>query len=92
MDIDIIKIQKVLRGFLCRLKRLPLFLYILHKYLSSISYSFSVSTDDGRINSFIDENNIIEYRAKRKILFGEELTICYKSNLKFSSKYNSMIV
>ena len=60
MDIDIVKIQKVIRGFLCRLKRLPLFLYILRKYLSSIIYSFSVSTDDGRINSFIDENNIIK--------------------------------
>lgn len=60
MDINIIKIQKVIRGFLCRIKRLPLFLYIIQNYLSSILYSFSVSTEDGRVNSFIDENNIIK--------------------------------
>jgi hypothetical protein len=60
MDASIIKIQKMVRGFLCRIKRLPLFLYIIRKYLSSILYSFSISTDDGRINSFIDENNIIK--------------------------------
>ena len=60
MDINIIKIQKIVRGFLCRIKRLPLFLYIIHNYLSSVFYSFSISTDDGRINSFIDENNIIK--------------------------------
>ena len=60
MDIDIIKIQKNIRGYLCRIKLLPLFLRVIQNYLSSILYSFSNSTDDGRINSFIDENNIIK--------------------------------
>ena len=60
MDIYIIKIQKVVRGYLCKIKMLPLFLRIIQNYLSSIMYLFSNSTDDGRINSFIDENNIIK--------------------------------
>jgi len=33
------------------------------------------------------ENNIIEYRAKRKILAGEELLICYNVTLKFDEQY-----
>ena len=42
-----------------------------------------IGTKDETVFSIDTENNIIEYRAKRKILFGEELTICYNSNLKF---------
>ena len=72
MDINIIKIQKVVRGFLCRIKRLPLFLYIIQKYLSSILYSFSVSTKDGRVNSFIDENNIIKILCSK---YGERMKV-----------------
>jgi SET domain-containing protein len=33
------------------------------------------------------ENNIIEFRAKRKILADEELLICYNSGLKFNEQH-----
>ena len=66
MDLNIlenycIKIQKVFRGYLFRLKRLPLILYILQKYLKNSLIKLSNITNDGRVNSSIDEMSIIEY-------------------------------
>ena len=59
-DIDkIIKIQKYCRGFLYRLKHLPLILYKIKNYLEKQYLIFSSQTDDGRINSYLDEDNII---------------------------------
>ena len=64
MDFDIIlkscvKIQKVFRGYLFRLKRLPLILYIVQKYLKNASVNLSLLSQDGRVNSSIDEISII---------------------------------
>lgn len=54
-----IKIQKIFRGYLFRLKRLPLILYIVQKYLKNTSLTLSFTTQDGRVNSSIDEMSII---------------------------------
>jgi hypothetical protein len=56
----IIKIQKWYRGCIVRLKRLPLILYKIQKYLQNISFQFSNQNEDGRINSCTDEDNIIK--------------------------------
>ena len=56
----IIKIQKWFRGCLLRLKRLPLIMYVIKKYLKSQSILLSDENEDGRINSCIDEDKIIK--------------------------------
>ena len=56
---NIIKIQKWYRGNIVRLKRLPIIIYLIQKYLQSIIINISVDNEDGRINSSIDENTII---------------------------------
>jgi hypothetical protein len=58
-EILIIKIQSWFRGCIFRLKRLPLIMYKVQKYLISESFKFSNQTDDGRINSSLDENEVI---------------------------------
>jgi hypothetical protein len=59
-NIDIIiKIQCWFRGYIFRLKRLPLIMYKIKKYLKLQEIIFSNLNDDGRINSCIDEDNII---------------------------------
>lgn len=55
----IILIQKWFRGCIYRLKTLPLILYKIQKYLQSSIFKFSNNTNDGRINSCIDEEQII---------------------------------
>ena len=55
----IITIQKWFRGCIYRLKTLPLILYKIQKYLQSSIFKFSNNTNDGRINSCIDEEQII---------------------------------
>lgn len=60
----IIRIQKLIRGYLVRLKRLPLIMYKIKKYLISERIEFSNENDDGRINSCIDENKIISLLLK----------------------------
>lgn len=55
----IIKIQKWFRGCMFRLKRLPLVMYKIKKLLKSVEFKFSYYNEDGRINSCIDENNVI---------------------------------
>ncbi len=66
----IIFIQKYIRGYLCRLKRLPFILYILQNHL--IKYNIKLLNDesDGRINSYINEGyiiNILSIKYKTKI-------------------------
>jgi len=55
----IIKIQKWYRGCIYRLKRLPLILYQIQKYLKTVDFEFSSQNEDGRINSCIDEDGVI---------------------------------
>ena len=67
---SIIKLQKVIRGFLTRIKYLPIILYRVQNYLSQSSFQFSSINDDGRVNSSYDEDNIIDlliYKFKHKI-------------------------
>ena len=59
MDISAIKIQKVFRGYLYRLKKLPLILYLIQSYLQSYQYNCETNNSEGRVNSYIDETNII---------------------------------
>lgn len=56
----IIKIQKWYRGTIFRLKRLPQILYYIQNHLQLCMYNCSTQTDDGRINSCIDEEKIID--------------------------------
>ena len=56
---EIIKIQKNIRGFLYRIKHLPLILYQIQKFLKKTTFNFSLQTNDGRINSCLDEEKII---------------------------------
>lgn len=57
---NIIKIQSWYRGCIFRLKRLPVILYVIQKYLKNSQLQFSSKNDDGRINSYLDEENIIK--------------------------------
>lgn len=61
----VILIQKVYRGYICRRKRLPLILYYVQKYLNNNNIIFSDISDDGRINSSIDELKIISILEKQ---------------------------
>jgi len=56
---NVITIQRYTRGFLFRLKRLPLILYIIQDYISKQNYNFININNDGRINSNFDEDEII---------------------------------
>lgn len=66
----IIKIQKWFRGCITRLKQLPLILYKIQKYLKLQAFQFSTQNDDGRINSCIDEDEIIKLLVEN---FGEKI-------------------
>jgi len=66
----IIKIQKWYRGCIFRLKRMPLIMYKIKKYLSLKSYQCSRFNEDGRINSNFDEENIINLLIE---FFGEKI-------------------
>lgn len=58
-EYQIIKIQKWYRGCILRLKQLPLIMYKIKDYLKTVNFEFTIENEDGRINSYIDENNII---------------------------------
>jgi hypothetical protein len=58
-------IQKNIRGFLYRLKHLPLILYQIKYYLKKTIFNFSSQTNDGRINSLLDEDKIINLLKKK---------------------------
>jgi len=62
----IIKFQSIIRGTMYRKKNLPIILLIIQKILQQQNIKLSNITDDGRINSSIDENNIIKI-IKEKI-------------------------
>ena len=68
--IKIIKIQKWFRGCIFRLKQLPLIMYKIKKYLILQTFQFSKQNEDGRINSCIDEDEIIKLLIKE---FGEKI-------------------
>lgn len=57
---DVIYIQKWFRGSIFRLKRLPLIMYKIQHFLKSCQFQFSSQTTDGRINSCIDEDNVLD--------------------------------
>ena len=64
-ETKIIKIQKCFRGYIIRLKQLPLIMYKIKKYLKSQTFQFSTQNEDGRINSCIDENEVIKLLIKK---------------------------
>lgn len=66
----IIKIQRWFRGCILRVKILPLIMYKVKKYLKSQTFKFSTQNDDGRINSCIDEDEIIKLLIEN---FGEKI-------------------
>lgn len=59
-ETKIIKIQKWFRGCILRLKQLPLIMYKIKKYLKLQAFQFSTQNEDGRINSCIDEDEVIK--------------------------------
>ena len=70
-DIDkVIKIQKWFRGYILRLKQLPLIMYKIKKYLKLQAFEFSTQNEDGRINSCIDEDEVIKLLIEK---FGEKI-------------------
>jgi hypothetical protein len=60
-----IKIQKIVRGFFVRIKRLPLIMYKIQKHLQKCNFKFTNKNEDGRINSCIDEEQIIKLLVKQ---------------------------
>jgi hypothetical protein len=62
---NVVKIQKWFRGCILRLKRLPCIMYIIQNYLKSKSFQFSNQNEDGRINSCVDEDEIIKLLTER---------------------------
>tara|TARA_Y100000389_G_scaffold198042_1_gene233834 strand:+ start:261 stop:1049 length:789 start_codon:yes stop_codon:yes gene_type:complete len=59
------KIQKIFRGYIIRLKQLPLILHIIQKYLKETTVKFANNNEDGRINSCFDENEVINLITKK---------------------------
>ncbi len=56
---SIIKIQKWYRGCIYRIKNLPIFLQTIRKFLTNVNFEFTNINNDGRTNSSIDEDKII---------------------------------
>ena len=71
-DTKIIKIQKWFRGCMLRLKQLPLIMYKIKKYLKLQTFQFSTQNGDGRINSCIDEDEVIKLLSEK---LGERIKI-----------------
>ena len=61
----VIKIQKIYRGYLVRRSSLPLILIQIKSYMKSFELTIANNFTDGRINSSIDENNIIDILVKK---------------------------
>lgn len=64
-DIDIpeykiIKCQSIIRGVLCRKKRLPNSVYMVQSILKKFPFDLCHTSDDGRINSCTDEDEIVK--------------------------------
>lgn len=64
-NIFAIKIQKIYRGYIYRLKHLPLILYIFQNYLKNKIIKLINKSKDGRINSVLDEDEIIDILEKK---------------------------
>jgi len=64
-NVKIIKIQKWFRGCIQRLKQLPLIMYYIQKHLKLTNIQFSGKNNDGRINSCIDEDEVIKLLVKK---------------------------
>ena len=69
-DNKIIRIQKVFRVYNTRIKRLPTIIYAIKNFLKKQTFQFSTQNEDGRINSCIDEYNIINILIS---CFGERI-------------------
>jgi hypothetical protein len=67
IQIKAIKIQKWFRGCILRLKQLPLIMYKIQLYLKLRTFQFSTQNEDGRINSCMDEDEIIKILLERFI-------------------------
>mgnify|MGYP001188313348 CR=1 FL=1 len=65
-----ITIQRYTRGFLYRLKKLPLIIYVIQNFLSKQNYNFINLNNDGRINSNFDEDKIIDILINK---FGQKI-------------------
>ena len=63
-------IQRYTRGFMYRLKKLPLIMYIIQQFLSTQNYNFINLNNDGRINSNFDEDKIIDILINK---FGQKI-------------------
>ena len=66
----IITIQSWFRGCIYRLKHLPLIMYKIQKYIKTTNFTCATENDDGRINSCIDEPNIIKLLISK---FGDRI-------------------
>jgi hypothetical protein len=60
-----IKIQKMYRGYITRTKRMPNIMYKIKYFLQNRSYTFSNQTEDGRVNSSLDEVEIADILISR---------------------------
>lgn len=63
---EIIKIQSCFRGYYLRINNLPNVLYQLKNYLINKKINMCKTSNDGRINSYKDEDIIIEIIEKEK--------------------------
>jgi hypothetical protein len=57
---EVIRIQRWIRGCFVRLRLLPLVMYKIRDYLKVCMINFSFCNEDGRINSCADEDEIIK--------------------------------
>lgn len=68
-EINVTKIQKIYRGWICRVKRLPSIMYMVQNVFIIQNFQFYRENQDGRINSCVDEDLIItllfEYFGER---------------------------
>lgn len=65
MNKNVIKIQSWFRGCILRLKQLPLIMYKIEEYLKLQTFDFSNQSEDGRVNSCIDESKVIRLLTER---------------------------
>lgn len=72
-----IKIQKIFRGYVYRVKHLPIILYEIKNYLRKNINVLSNISKDGRINSILDEDKIINLIEKK-----------FKNNIKIPKERN----
>jgi hypothetical protein len=69
-ELHAIKIQSWIRGYLFRMRRLPLILYRVQHHLKSMPFCFSTQNEDGRINSCYDEDEVIKILIEK---FGNKI-------------------